>query len=117
MRCAGTRAAAVSSRDDGRVRRRRLTAFERGELSVIANKQLLATGYDCPAVRHVILATRIGSPVLFEQIVGRASRGPRVGGHARSTVWQFEDHVAMHGLPQSYGRYRDHDWDMTRRTG
>ena len=111
LRCEGTRAAAVSSRDDGRVRRSRLRAFEHGELSVIANKQLLATGYDCPAVRHVILATRIGSAILFEQIVGRASRGPRVGGHARSTVWQFDDHLRLHGLPQSYYRYRDYDWE------
>ena len=114
LRCEGTRAVAVSSRDDGRVRRSRLRAFERGELSVMANKQLLATGYDCPAVRHVILATRIGSAILFEQIVGRASRGPRVGGHARSTVWQFEDHLTVHGLPQSYYRYRDYDWETPR---
>lgn len=111
LRCQGTRAAAVSSQDADGVRRRRLAEFERGELSVIVNKQLLATGYDCPSVRHVILAARIGSPILFEQIVGRASRGPRVGGHARSTVWQVEDHLAAHGLPQSYYRYSDHDWE------
>ena len=110
LRCQGIRAAAVSSRDQDEVRRGRLRAFERGELSVIVNKRLLATGYDCPAVRHVILATRIGSPILFEQIVGRASRGPLVGGHARSTVWQIEDHLAVHGLPQSYYRYSDYDW-------
>ena len=111
LRCQGTRAAAVSSQDADGVRRRRLAEFERGELSVIVNKQLLATGYDCPSVRHVILAARIGAPILFEQIVGRASRGPRVGGHARSTVWQVEDHLAAHGLPQSYYRYSDHDWE------
>ena len=110
LRCRGTRAAAVSSRDSREARRGRLRAFERGELSVIVNKQLLATGYDCPSIRHVILATRIGSPILFEQIVGRASRGPLVGGHARSTVWQCDDHLAVHGLPQSYYRYSDYDW-------
>ena len=111
LRCQDARAAAVSSLDRQEVRRKTLGAFERGELSVITNKRLLATGYDCPAVRHVILATRIGSPILFEQIVGRASRGPLVGGHARSTVWQFEDHLAVHGLPQSYYRYSDYDWE------
>ena len=111
LRCQGTRAGAVSSHDADEVRRRRLAEFERGELPVIVNKQLLATGYDCPSVRHVILAARIGSPILFEQIVGRASRGPRVGGHARSTVWQVEDHLAAHGLPRSYYRYSDHDWE------
>ena len=93
------------------VRLSRLRAFERGDLSVIVNKRLLATGYDCPTVRHVILATRIGSAILFEQIVGRATRGPLVGGHARSTVWEFDDHLAAHGLPQSYYRYSDYDWE------
>ena len=112
LRSGGTHAAAVSSRDTPDTRHRRLHAFERGELSVLLNKRLLATGYDCPAIRHVILATRISSPILFEQIVGRASRGPRVGGHARSTVWQFDDHLAAHGLPQSYYRYSDYDWEF-----
>lgn len=110
LRCQGTRAASVSSRHGQEIRRHRLRAFEQGELSVMVNKQLLATGYDCPAIRHVILSTSIGSPILFEQIVGRASRGPLVGGHARSTVWQFDDHLAMHGLPRSYYRYSDYDW-------
>lgn len=114
LRCQRVQAAAVSSQDRAEIRRGRLRAFERGELSVMVNKRLLATGYDCPAVRHVILATRIGSPILFEQIVGRASRGPLVGGHARSTVWQIEDHLATHGLPQSYHRYRDYDWEYVR---
>lgn len=110
LRCEGIQAASVSARHAQEIRRDRLWAFEHGELAVMVNKQLLATGYDCPAVRHVILATSIGSPILFEQIVGRASRGPLVGGHARSTVWQFEDHLAAHGLPQSYYRYSDYDW-------
>ena len=78
--------------------------------AVAADALVLATGYDCPAIRHVILATQIRSPIMFEQIVGRASRGPLVGGHAKSTVWQFDDHLAAHGLPQSYYRYSDYDW-------
>ena len=103
-------AADVSSRDSMDGRMRKLRDFERGAISVIANKQLLATGYDCPGIRHVVLGTQIRSAIMFEQIVGRASRGPMVGGHARSTVWQFEDHLAAHGMPQSYYRYSDYDW-------
>ena len=110
LRCDGARAAAVSSRDSIDHRRDTLLEFEHGQLSVLVNKTLLATGYDCPTVRHVILATTIQSAIMFEQIVGRASRGPLVGGSAKSTVWQFEDHLAVHGLPQSYYRYSDYDW-------
>ena len=110
LRIQGIAAAAVSSRDSDNVRRMKLRDFERGTLAVLVNKTLLATGYDCPAIRHVVLATQIRSPIMFEQIVGRACRGPMVGGHARSTVWQFDDHLAVHGLPQSYYRYSDYDW-------
>ena len=110
LRCDGISAAAVSSRDSIDYRRNTLLKFEHGQLSVLVNKTLLATGYDCPTVRHVILATTIQSPILFEQIVGRASRGPLVGGSAKATVWQFEDHLVIHGLPQSYYRYSDYDW-------
>ena len=110
LRCEGVAAAAVSSRDLDEQRRAKLARFERGELSVLVNKSLLATGYDCPAIRHVVLATQIGSAILFEQIVGRASRGPMVGGHSQSTVWQFVSHEAMHGAPQSYLRFKGHDW-------
>lgn len=104
------RAKAVSSYSPGAVRRAVLRDFQSGTLSVVLNKTLLATGYDCPSVAHVVLATSIRSPILFEQMVGRGSRGPLVGGNARATVWQFENHLAMHGLPKSYYRYVDYDW-------
>ena len=108
-------ARAVSSYSPDDVRRDTLRDFERGGLSIVLNKALLATGYDCPAIGHVILATPVRSAIMFEQVVGRASRGPLVGGNAHSTVWQFEDHLAMHGLPQSYHRYADYDWKALRR--
>ena len=110
LRRLGVTAEVVSSEDRDEDRSAKLRDFERGELSALLNVKLLATGYDCPAIRHVVLGTQIRSAIMFEQIVGRASRGPMVGGHARSTVWQFEDHLASHGLPQSYYRYSDFDW-------
>lgn len=110
LRREGVSAKAVSSYSPSPVRRAVLQDFQSGALSVVLNKTLLATGYDCPSVSHVVLGTSIQSPILFEQIVGRGSRGPLVGGNARATVWQFEDHLAIHGLPQSYYRYMDYDW-------
>ena len=106
----GVSARTVSAYSTDDHRRETLSLFSQGAVSVVLNQSLLATGYDCPAVRHVVLTTRIGSPILFEQIVGRASRGPLVGGNARSDVWQFEDHLKIHGLPTSYYRYEDFDW-------
>jgi DNA repair protein RadD len=77
---------------------------------VLANQHLLAVGYDCPAVTDVVIQNKISSLILFEQIVGRAARGPLTGGSRVASVWEFEDHLALHGLPQSYYRYRDYDW-------
>lgn len=87
-----------------------LAAFATREIGVLINQRLLATGYDCPAVTDVFLLPEVGSPILFEQMVGRAARGPRTGGSSVATVWEFDDHLALHGLPSSYYRYRDYDW-------
>jgi len=89
----------------------RLAGFASGRIKVIFNQRLLATGYDCPAVSDVVLGSRIGSPVLFEQIVGRAARGPLTGGSTYARVWEFENHREIHGLPQSYYRYRQFSWN------
>lgn len=106
----GIPANSVHSQMPMRVRTAVLDAFRRSECAVVTNQRLLATGYDCPAVSDVMLLSKIGSPILFEQMVGRAARGPRTGGSAVARVWQFEDHLAIHGLPSSYYRYRDYDW-------
>lgn len=106
----GVRGEVVSAYTEDRRRESILLEYERGELPVVINKALLATGYDCPAINDVVLGTTIRSPILFEQIVGRVARGPAVGGKAKGTVWQFEDHLALHGRPASYHRYEDFDW-------
>jgi len=91
-------------------RRSRIASFATGMIQVLVNQHLLALGYDCPAVTDVIIQGKISSPILFEQVVGRAARGPLTGGSRIASIWQFEDHLALHGLPQSYYRYRDYDW-------
>jgi superfamily II DNA or RNA helicase len=106
----GVSATWVSGTMSMQERQSRIDSFATGAWDVLANQRLLATGYDCPAVTDVIIQTKITSSVLFEQIVGRAARGPLTGGSVIGTVWQFEDHLALHGLPQSYYRYRDYDW-------
>ncbi len=87
-----------------------LEAFARRETAVLINQRLLATGYDCPAVTDIFLLPEIGSPILFEQMVGRGARGPRTGGAHSATIWEFDDHLSLHGLPSSYYRYADYDW-------
>ena len=89
-----------------------MAQFATGEIRVVVNKTLLATGYDCPAVEHVVLTVPVGSPITFEQMIGRAARGRLVGGADEAHVWQADDHLRVHGGPQSYYRYSDPDWDL-----
>jgi len=91
-------------------RQARLGRFATGETDVIVNQKLLTTGYDCPAVSDILIQHKISSSILFEQIVGRAARGPMTGGEHESRIWQFDDHLAIHGLPSSYYRYKDFEW-------
>jgi superfamily II DNA or RNA helicase len=101
----------ITSMTDPARRRSAIDSFARGDCQVLVNKNILATGYDCPATSHIVLTSPIGSPILFEQAVGRVSRGPLVGGNEKGTVWQLDDHVAIHGVPASYYRFRDIDWN------
>ena len=95
-------------------RRRRLAQFAGGNVHVLCNQKLLTAGYDFPGVTDVIIQGRVGSAIQFEQIVGRVARGPRTGGTKFGNVWQFEDHLKIHGLPQSYHRYDTAGWRVDR---
>ena len=107
----GIKAEAIHSRLEMKNRRHYIKEFAEGRLDVLTNERILATGYDCPAISDVIFGAEIGSPIQFEQMVGRASRGQKTGGSGKSTIWQFEDHIQLHGLPKSYRRYEDFRWE------
>ena len=110
LRSQNVRAEAVHSETSATRRQDTIHRFGTGEVDVLINQRLLATGYDCPAISDVLILSRITSPILFEQMVGRAARGPKTGGSRVATVWDFDDHLNIHGRPKSYYRYRDYDW-------
>lgn len=110
LRSKGIAAEALHSKTHHLRRRQVIEDFSTGKVEVLTNKSLLATGYDCPAISDVLILDRVNSPIQFEQIVGRAARGPETGGSNLATVWQFDDHLDLHGLPQSYYRFSDFDW-------
>ena len=107
----GIKGEAIHSGLDMDFRRRCIRNFAEGEIEVLTNQRILATGYDCPAVTDVIFGSEVGAEIQFEQMVGRACRGPRTGGQIKSTVWEFDDHRRLHGLPESYRRYELFKWD------
>ena len=68
------------------------------------------TGIDLPALRTVALLAKVGSPILFEQIVGRVSRGPAVGGRPETCVIDPHGLFEKFGGISSYARFVATDW-------
>lgn len=91
-------------------RQRTLDLFRAGLLDVILNKRILSTGFDCPDLADLVIATPIRSPILWEQVVGRASRGPAVGGTEVSRIWELDDHRALHQRTMAYRRFAGNQW-------
>ena len=67
--------------------------FKKGELKVIINHGLLATGIDLPSVNKLIITRPIGSPILYSQIIGRALRGPKNGGNETNIIVNIRDNL------------------------
>lgn len=51
-----------------------LTAFRKGEISVLCNCQLLTEGFDEPSIDGIVLARPTRSSALFNQMIGRGLR-------------------------------------------
>jgi|GEM_PF-2050213 len=74
-------------------RRAAVAAFRDGRLRVLVNVELFTEGTDLPAVDTVVLARPTKSPILFQQMVGRGMRGPKVGGTASCNIIAYTDDI------------------------
>lgn len=63
-----------------------------GGIDVLVNVQMLTEGVDVPSVQTVFLTRPTNSEILLRQMVGRALRGPAVGGNKEAYLVSFEDH-------------------------
>lgn len=106
----GLPASAISGSMHATERVRTLELFSNGSLRILCSSRLLSQGYDLPALDAIVLTVPVASPILFEQMVGRVSRGPASGGTETGLVVDIDDHLALHGLPQSYHRFEDYEW-------
>jgi len=65
-------------------------------LNVLVNHQILSTGIDVPGMNAIMILSRIESPSLALQVLGRAMRGPENGGNATNKVFLTkENHIKM----------------------
>lgn len=58
---------------------------------VLINFGVLTTGFDAPATSAALIARPTRSLVLYSQMVGRATRGPRAGGSAQAEIVTVAD--------------------------
>ena len=53
---------------------------------ILCNYGVLTTGFDAPGISAAVIARPTISLVLYSQMVGRATRGPKVGGNAEAEI-------------------------------
>lgn len=84
----GIDAAAVTAATPPGERSRVIARFKGGspEPMVLVNYGVLTTGFDAPRTSAAVIARPTKSLVLYSQMVGRATRGPRAGGNTSSLI-------------------------------
>ncbi len=60
--------------------------------AVLVSVRMLTEGVDLPTAQSVLLARPTTSRILLRQMIGRALRGPRVGGDAEAHIINIRDH-------------------------
>jgi superfamily II DNA or RNA helicase len=82
----------ASYRPDGSKPEDPILAFRQRKLEVLVNVGMLTEGLDVPHANAVFLARPTASEILLRQMVGRALRGPAMGGTEQAYLVAFEDH-------------------------
>ncbi len=97
LRARGTWARSVTGFTPSFERSTALEQFksDEAEARVLFNYGVLTTGFDAPRTSAALIARPTTSLVLYSQMVGRATRGPRAGGNARAEIVSVVDS----GLP------------------
>lgn len=86
-------AVAITSDTPRDERSRSLARFKSNspEPMILCNFGVLTTGFDAPRTSAAVIARPTKSLVLYSQMIGRATRGPRAGGNADAEVVSVVD--------------------------
>ncbi|WP_197494619.1 MULTISPECIES: DEAD/DEAH box helicase [unclassified Gordonia (in: high G+C Gram-positive bacteria)] len=107
----GVKADSVSGQTGRQQRREVINRFQRGEIKVLANCDLLIQGFDAPGVRALYIARPTFSPSAYIQMAGRGLRGWKNGGKEECTIVDVADNW---GAMNDFLGYRDYTelWDQ-----
>lgn len=89
----GHNADVVTGETDTAARERAIRRFKSADPQpmVLCNYGVLTTGFDAPATSAALIARPTRSLVLYSQMVGRATRGPRAGGNPTAEIVTVTD--------------------------
>ena len=102
----GVQAAVLTGETPSKRRHAVVSEFRAGRPRVLINVKILTEGTDLPCVDTVVLARPTRSQVLFQQMVGRGMRGPKVGGTMGCRIVVLQDEIqglVEHQLTYDYG--------------
>lgn len=98
----GIGAAAVSGETSPSARRYFLEQFQREEIRVLCNYNVLTTGFDAPKTDMVMIARQVWSAVRYMQMVGRGLRGVENGGTRECRIVTVLDNLGRFAAQQPY---------------
>jgi len=102
----GVSAGLLTGETDAKDRKVEIDSFRGGRRQILINVNILTEGTDLPNVDTVVLARPTRSQVLFQQMVGRGMRGPKVGGTSGCRIVVLQDEIqglVEHQLTHDYG--------------
>ena len=107
----GVSAASIHADTEKAVRQYFIRRFQQGTIKVLANYQVLTTGFDAPKTSTIIISRPVFSPVRYMQMVGRGLRGPKNGGTevckiitVIDNLREYADRLAYHYFVKYYAR-------------
>lgn len=107
LRYRGVASEAVSGEMGNYQRRRTIERFQRGDIQVLTNCDLLVQGFDAPGVRALYIARPTFSPGAYIQMAGRGLRGPENGGKEECLIVDVEDNW---GAMNDFLGYREYEY-------
>jgi DNA repair protein RadD len=110
LRARGIRAAVITGDTPSHERARIIADFRLDSLEpqVLVNFGVLTAGFDAPKTSATLIARPTTSLVLYSQMVGRATRGPRAGGNENAEVVTVVD-TALPGFASMTEAF--HNWE------
>ena len=100
--------ASIYADTDVAVRQFFVRQFLKGRIKVLANYQVLATGFDAPKTATIVVSRPVFSPVRYMQMVGRGLRGPKNGGTDTCKLITVVDNLLQFGDRLAYHYFMDY---------